>query len=395
MDGNQDNSRIEVNGAGDAATNEAVPLLDLEIIHDGIGDELRQAFARVLASGRFILGPEVEKFEREMAAYCGTAHAVGVASGSDALYLSLRALDIGPGDEVITTPFSFIATAECIAQAGAQPVFADIDPATFNISPDAVADAITERTRAIIPVHLFGLPADMKKLSAIAARRGLAVIEDTAQALGAVTGGRKAGSISDAGALSFFPSKNLGCLGDGGMVLTASDETAARLRSLRAHGSTRKYHSEELGINSRLDALQAALLRVKLARLDEWNALRWRNAQLYDSLLAGVETVRPPGAGDGSSGSHVYHQYTVRLRKRDAVKQRLDEMGIGNAVYYPLPLHLQPAFAGLGYRPGDFPAAEAACREVLSLPVGPELDPDQVQRVAAAVIQAAGRKDER
>ncbi|MHB9054314.1 MAG: DegT/DnrJ/EryC1/StrS family aminotransferase [Thermoleophilia bacterium] len=372
-----------------AAADDGVPLLDLGAMHAEIGDELKLAFARVLESGRFILGPEVERFEREMAAYCGTAHAVGVASGSDALYLSLLALDIGPGDEVITTPFSFIATAECIAQTGARPVFADIDPDTFNIAPDAVAAAVTEKTRAIIPVHLFGLPAEMERLEAIAARHGLAIVEDTAQALGAESGGRKAGSIGHAGALSFFPSKNLGCLGDGGMVLTASEETAARLRSLRAHGSVRKYHSEELGINSRLDALQAALLRVKLARLDEWNALRRRNAEIYGALLGGTEIVRLPAASEG--GSHVYHQYTVRLKERDAVKQDLDEAGIGTAVYYPLPLHLQPVFAELGYRAGDFPAAEAACGEVLSLPVGPELDAGQLQRVAVAILEAAGR----
>ena len=371
---------------GGAAAPDSVSLLDLKAIHAEVEAELRDAFSRVLKSGNYILGPEVERFEQEMAAYCGAEHAVGVASGSDALYLSLRALDIGPGDEVVTTPFSFIATAECIAQAGARPVFADIERGSFNISPEAVAAAITGKTRAIIPVHLFGRPADMEQLTAIADRHGLAIIEDAAQALGAVYDGRKVGGIGDTGALSFFPSKNLGCFGDGGMVLTASDDTAARLRSLRVHGSARKYHSQELGINSRLDAMQAALLRVKLARLDDWNTLRRRNAQLYDSLLAGMRVLHPPK--EDGAGSHVYHQYTVRLTGRDDVKRLLDKAGIGTAVYYPLPLHLQPAFEELGYRSGDFPEAEAACGEVLSLPVGPELDPAQVQKVAAAVIQA-------
>jgi dTDP-4-amino-4,6-dideoxygalactose transaminase len=364
-----------------------VPLLDLERLHRALTDELGEACSRVIASGRYILGENVSALEAEVAAYCDVPYAVGVASGTDALYLSLRALDIKPGDEVITTPFTFVATVDVIIQAGGRPVFVDIEPETFNIDPALVEAAVTARTRAIIPVHLYGQAADMKAIMAIAKNHHVPVIEDNAQALGAVCGGSKTGSIGDTAALSFFPSKNLGCLGDGGMVLTRDEEFAARVRQLRAHGSARKYFFTEIGINSRLDELQAALLRVKLPYLDQWNEARRRYAGLYSTLLDGVPGLKLPVEAPGNY--HVYHQFTLRLQQREAVIESLKAAGIGCAVYYPEPLHLQPAFANLGYGAGFFPTAETACREVLSLPIGPELEEQEIRYVATAIKEAS------
>lgn len=362
-----------------------ISLLDLDALHRPIMGEIEAACREVIGSGRFILGPNVGAFEEELSGYCRADYGVGVASGTDALHLCLRALEIGPGDEVITTPFTFCATADSILMAGATPVFADIDPLTFNLDPRAVEAAVTDSTRAIIPVHLYGRPADMDALRAIASRHDLALIEDNAQALGAWHNGRKTGSLGDAAAVSFFPSKNLGGFGDGGMVVTSDAGIAGRVRSLRAHGAVRKYFSTELGVNSRLDELQAAILRVKLPYLDEWNRKRRENARFYNELFASEDKVVAPAEAD--DGSHVFHQYTIRLPERDLVREALKSLGIATAVYYPEPLHLQPLFAGLGYREGTFPHAESACREVLSLPAGPELGEADVEIVAAAVIR--------
>ena len=324
-----------------------MPLLDLKAQYASIRDDIREALDRVLESQRFILGPEVEAFEREIAAYCRTAYAVGVSSGTDALLSALMAIDLRPGDEVITSPYTFFATAGEIARLGATPVFADIDRKTYNIDPKGIESRITPRTRAIIPVHLFGQMADMPAIMEIAKRKKLHVIEDAAQAIGAERYGQRAGSIGDLACFSFFPSKNLGGFGDGGMVTTNDAGLADRLRLLRSHGVRTKYYNEILGGNFRLDEIQAAVLRVKLKHLDSWTEGRRGNASMYRSALKGVSAVELPFEASGAR--HIYNQFVIRTPRRDALMEHLHGEGIGCEVYYPLSLHLQACFAGLGY----------------------------------------------
>jgi dTDP-4-amino-4,6-dideoxygalactose transaminase len=365
---------------------EAIPQFDLRAQYAAIRDEVRAAIEGVLASQQFILGQQVAALEEEMARFCGARHAIGVASGTDALLLSLHASGVGAGDEVIVPAFSFTATASAASLLGARPVFADVEPATFNLKPAGLERRITARTKAIVAVHLYGLPADMDPILELGRRRNLRVIEDAAQAIGATYKSRKAGALGDLGCFSFYPTKNLGAYGDGGMIVTNSEEFAARLKSLRNYAQTTKYVSSELGWNSRLDELQAAILRVKLRHLPEWQAARQAHARQYDTLLgkvAGVVTPRvPPGF------EHVYHQYSVRLERRDAMQKFLAERGIGTTVYYPVPLPFQPMYASLEHKAGDFPEAERAAREVLSLPMYPELRPEQIGRVAEAIAEA-------
>jgi dTDP-4-amino-4,6-dideoxygalactose transaminase len=352
--------------------------------------EIDAAIAGVLASGQFILGPNVRSFERELAAYVGVAESVGLNSGTDALVLALRALDIGPGDEVITTPFSFFATSEAIVQVGATPVFADIDPATFNLDPALIEAAMTPRTRVILPVHLYGLPADMPAIMAIARRHRVYVVEDCAQAIGAHIDGRRVGSFGDVGAFSFFPTKNLGAYGDAGALTTDDPTLAARVRSLRAHGSLQKYVHAEAGLNSRLDEMQAAILRVKLPHLERFNAARQAVARRYDTALAGLHGVTPPAHPHALH--HVYHQYTCRSPRRDDLTRALADGGIQTMVYYPVPLHLQTAHAELGLIQGAYPNAEAAAREAFSLPIYPELLQEEQQHVIDALALACSRE---
>jgi dTDP-4-amino-4,6-dideoxygalactose transaminase len=362
-----------------------IPLLDLKAQHAPMRDEILDAITRVVDSQRFILGGEVDALEREIAAYCGTRHAIGCASGSDALILALRAFDIGPGDEVLTTPYTFFATAGAIHHVGAVPVFADIEPDTLNIDVEQAARilAARPRIRALMPVHLYGASADMDPLLALAKEHSIPLIEDAAQAIGAEYKGRRAGSMGAAGCFSFFPSKNLGGYGDGGMLTTNDDETAARLKSLRMHGSRVKYFHETVGYNSRLDALQAAVLRVKLKYLDNWTEGRRQNANLYRAALAGSPVALPRPAAYQTR--HIYNQFVIRGENRDALQRHLAECGIGTEVYYPLPLHLQQCFAHLGGKAGDFPVSEQAAKETLALPVYPELMPDDIDYVAGNI----------
>lgn len=357
-----------------------IPILDLGRQYKVIGEEINAAIQSVSTSGRYIGGPLVAAFETEFATYTGTAKAVACNSGTDALYLALRALEIGPGDEVITTPFTFISTAEVISRVGATPVFVDIVPETFNLDLDLLEAAITPRTRAIIPVHLFGQPVDMTRLMAIAQAHNLAVVEDCAQATGAEWGGQKVGSFGDIGCFSFYPTKNLGAWGDGGAATTDDPTLAAKMRMLRDHGQCRNYHAEAIGINSRLDTLQAAVLQVKLKYLDSWNSQRSKVAQTYEQLLGPVtRIVTPPVLPVGQS---VWNQYTIRILQpeaistpgayRDQIRSQLQSMGIGTMIYYPLPLHLQPIYQSLGEQPSQ-PVAEGAADQVLSLPMFPEL----------------------
>ena len=363
--------------------NRRIPLLDLAALHAPLRDEIVAALARVVDSQRFILGSEVKELEEAVARYCGTAFAVGCASGSDALFLALLAAGVGPGDRVLTTPYSFFATAGAITRAGARPVFADIDPATYNIDP-AAAERVLETTpgiRATIPVHLFGGCADMDPLVESAARHGCAVIEDGAQAIGAEYKGRRALGIGQMGCISFYPSKNLGAVGDAGMLTTNDPDLARRLAALRLHGTTGPYYHEWAGINSRLDTLQAAVLLVKFRYLDAWTAARQRNAALYRSLLGESSLpVRLP-AGTGYQTRHVYNQFVIGVPWRDRLRAWLLENGVGTEVYYPLPLHLQPCYRDLGYRENDFPASEAAARETLALPVHPALAAEDIHYI--------------
>jgi dTDP-4-amino-4,6-dideoxygalactose transaminase len=364
-----------------------VPLLDLRPQHEALRDELFTAVERVLDSLQFVLGPEVKELERELAEYSQVSHAIGCASGSDALLLALMALDIQPGDEIITSPFTFFATGSAITRVSARPVFVDINPHSFNINTDLVAAAITPRTRAIIPVHLYGQCADMEPLRAIGEKHNLPLIEDAAQAIGAEDRGRRAGSMGLMGCLSFYPSKNLGAAGDAGMVTTKDGGVAARLRSLRVHGAATEYHHDEVGINSRLDSLQAAVLRVKLRHLEEWSAARREKAARYTQLLEGAKLdfeVIPPFVR--SDGKHIFHQYVIRVpRHHDALMAHLIAQGIGTRVYYPVPLHLQQCFAFLGYGAGDFPEAESAARDTMALPCFPELTDEQQQYVVEMI----------
>jgi dTDP-4-amino-4,6-dideoxygalactose transaminase len=363
-----------------------IPLVDLKAQYAALKPEIDAALQRVLDSAAFILGREVEEFERAFAAYCGTGHAIGVASGTAALHLALLACGLEPGHEVITTPFTFIATAEAIYHTGARPVFVDIDPRTYNLDPALVEAAIGPRTRAIVPVHLYGRPAGMDGLLEVARRHGLRVIEDAAQAHGARYRGRRVGTLGDAACFSFYPGKNLGAYGDGGMVTTNDPEIAGRLRMLRDHGRTDKYAHRIIGYGERLDALQAAILQVKLGHLDAWNAERRRAAQRYRSLLAGSPVVLPLDAGDAESA---YHLFVIRVYERDRVLKDLKAGGVGAGIHYPIPLHLQEACAHLGYRPGSFPHAELAANEVLSLPLYPEISQSQQEEVAAVVRASA------
>ncbi len=376
----------------------SVPLLDLVAQYRAIKPEIDEAVASLFASQRFILGQEVEACEREIAAYSGASHGVGVSSGTDALLISLMAEDIGPGDEVITTPYTFFATAGSIARTGARPVFVDINPRTFNIDPEQIRGAITPRTRAIIPVHLFGWMANLDPMLSLAREFGLVVIEDAAQAIGAQCCGRRAGSLGDYGCFSFFPSKNLGGAGDGGMVVTQDPERAAKLAKLRNHGMHPKYVHDMIGGNFRLDALQAAVVRVKLRHLEGWTAGRIENARRYDRLVseAGLaddpvhlpdhpHKEGPPRAEDREACRHIFNQYVIRVPDRDALRDHLNGRGIGHDVYYPIPLHLQACFAGLGYGEGDFPESERAARETLALPVFPELTDEQAVEVVDAI----------
>jgi len=367
-----------------------VPLLDLTRQYESIRKEIDEAVLGVIASGRFILGPEVEAFEREVAAFCGVEHAVGVASGTDALLLSLRALGVGPGDRVLLPSFTFFATAGVVHNVGATPVFVDVDPRTFNIDPAHVRETLAnldapETVKAIIPVHLYGQIADMDELTAIAEEHGIAVVEDAAQAIGAEYGGARAGSIGELGCFSFFPTKNLGAYGDGGVLTSRDAELADRVRLLRTHGARPKYYHHLVGINSRLDALQAAVLRVKLAHLEAWSARRAQLAERYDELLRGIEGLDTPYRAPDRT--HIFHQYTIRVSgdRRDDLQRGLKEKGIGSLVYYPLCLHRQECFAHLGYREGQLPVCEQASRQVLSLPVFPEITTEEQTYVADSI----------
>lgn len=362
-----------------------IPILDLKAQFLSLQPEIEAALRDVMLNGHFILGPNVKAFEAEIAQYLDVSHAVGLNSGTDALHLALRALDIGPGDEVITTPFTFIATTEAIGIVGATPVFVDIEPDTFNLDPAQLEAAITPRTKAILPVHLYGQSADMSAIMAIAQKHGLAVIEDCAQSMGATYMGKQTGTIGTVGCYSFFPSKNLGAYGDGGLIATADEALAARIRSLRAHGGRVKYHHEELGLNSRLDEMQAAVLRIKLPHLDGWNEARRAVAARYRAGLADLPGLVLPG--ESGDGTPVYHQFTIRVQERDRMQKALQEAGIMTMVYYPVPLHLQQVHAPLGYKAGDFPESEKAAVEVLSLPMYPELDAETQGKVIEAVRQ--------
>ncbi|MBI1371248.1 MAG: aminotransferase class I/II-fold pyridoxal phosphate-dependent enzyme [Phycisphaera sp.] len=360
----------------------AVPMLDLSAENGPLKDELRAAFDAILDTNQFILGKAVDAFEKALASYCGVEHAIGISSGTDALLVALMALEIGPGDEVLCPTFTFFATAGVVHRVGATPVFVDIDPATFNIDVAAAEAAITERTKAIIPVHLFGRCADMTAVSAMAARRGIEVIEDAAQSIGAKHGDRTCGSIGRVGCLSFYPTKNLGGVGDSGAVLTNDADLAQRIRQLRLHGQTDEYRHEYVGGNFRIDGLQAAAMSVKLPHLDGYTAGRRAAASRYADLLADTPLTLP---ADDTHGLHVFNQYTVRAPQREGLMQHLKATGIGHKVYYPLPLHLQPCFAYLGYEAGRLPAAEAASREVVSLPMFPTLTAEQQRETAAAI----------
>lgn len=366
-----------------------VPPLDLSRQYAQIGDEIAAAVQKVLASGAYIGGPAVKTFEQEFANYIGVSDCVGCNSGTDALILALRALKIGPGDEVITTPFTFFASAETISAVGATPVFVDIDARTFNMDVDRLEAAITEKTKAIMPVHIFGQPIDMTRLMDIATRHNLVVIEDCAQSVGAEWQSQKVGSIGHVGCFSFYPTKNLGACGDGGAITTNDRALAAAMRMLKEHGQSSRYFYEEIGYNSRLDALQAVILSIKLRYLDSWNAQRREKAALYGEFLSRVPGVAVPKELPEAKG--VWNQYTIRLTSpedapnpsgnfRDSVRTKLQECGIGSMVYYPLPLHLQPVYKSLGYLTGQLPQAEQVCREVLSLPMFPELSRDQQER---------------
>jgi dTDP-4-amino-4,6-dideoxygalactose transaminase len=362
------------------------PFLDLRAQFATIRDDVMQAVSRVMESQHFILGPEVAAFEKEVGAYIGCSHAIGCASGSDALVLALMALGVGPGDEVISPPFTFVATAGSVARLGAKPVFADIDPLTYNIDHAKLGALITPRTKAIIVVHLFGLAADMDRIMSIADKRGVPVIEDAAQSIGAEYNGRQVGSRGAISCFSFFPSKNLGGAGDGGLVTTESESLADALRVMRVHGSRGKYDYERLGFNSRLDALQAAVLRVKLRHLGTWTEGRRRNAATYRRLFAEHDIASRVQLPIEPAGyKHIYNQFTIRTPRRDALKKYLQANGIPTEVYYPHALHLQPAFRELGYGPGDFPEAERACGQVLSLPIYPELTLAQLKSVVSGI----------
>lgn len=360
-----------------------VPLMDLKAQFLSLQDEITKAVTEVLSGEKYILGPNVRAFEEELAGYCGTKFAVGVANGTDALVLCLNAYGIGPGDEVITSPYSFFATAEAISKVGAVPVFVDIDPISYNIDVRKIESSITKRTKAILPVHLFGQPALMDRILELAKGYKLIVIEDACQAIGAAYQGQKTGSFGHAGCFSFFPTKNLGGYGDGGMITTNDEEIAGRLRKLRAHGSNRKYYNDMIGYNSRLDELQAAILRIKLKYLDQWNEARRANAEKYHKLLGGLGITLPEAVKDAE---HVYHLYIVRHQKREEIIKGLEEKQIGYGVYYPVPLHRQEAYQGK-YSTTYLPEVEAASRETFAIPMFPEMTDGQIATVAEGLTK--------
>ena len=362
--------------------------MDLAAQYASIGAEIRTAVEQVLGSQQFVLGKEGAALEREIAGFCGVRHGIGVASGTDALILALRAVGVKAGDEVILPPFTFVATGSAVSALGARPKFADIEPATFNISAAEIGKRITPRTRAIVVVHLYGLAADMDSIRDLAAKHRLPIVEDNAQAIGATYKGRATGSLGDIACLSFYPTKNLGAYGDAGMITTNSLELDARLRSLRNHGQTSRYNSVEPGWNSRLDEIQAAILRVKLRHLKEWERLRRARAAQYSRLLSGISEIRTPCTPEGLE--HAFHQYTIRVERRDEMQKFLADRKIGNAVYYPVPLHLQPIYASEGFGIGSLPESEKAASEVLSLPMFPELREEQIERVATAIAEFYG-----
>jgi len=359
-----------------------IPMLDLKTQYSTLKEEIDERVRDIFDSGAFILGPNVMELERRVAEYHDVPYAIGLASGTDALHLALKAAGVGEGDEVITTPFTFFATAEAIVYCGAKPVFADIDPVTLNIDAAKIEPLITSRTKAIVPVHIFGHPADMDEIMEIAGRRGLAVIEDCAQSFGASYKGKRAGAIGVAGCYSFYPSKNFSCYGDGGMIVTGDAAMNERIRRLRNHGSSKTYHHEEVGYNSRLDEIQAAVLNVKLRRIDRYNDNRRAVAARYGERLAGLPLALPVEK-DGCR--HVYHQYTMRTARRNELAAHLHGAGVSAVVYYPVPLHLQKALAGLGYAEGSLPEAERASREVLSIPMYPELPQPDVDFICDAI----------
>src|SRR6267378_7318776 len=362
-----------------------VPQLDLAMQYAAIGAEIRTALEHVMASQQFVLGREGTTLEEEIAKLCGVAYGIGLASGTDALILSLRACGVRPGDEVLLPPLTFVATGSAVSALGAKPVFVDVRPETYNLDPAEFERRVTPRTRAIVVVHLYGLPADMDPILAFAKSRKLPVIEDNAQAIGASYKGRRTGSLGDAACVSFYPTKNLGAYGDAGMVVTNSAQLAAHIRTLRNHGQSEKYLSSEAGWNSRLDEIQAAILRVKVRHLSNWQRARQSHAAEYNQLFSQIPGVMPPLAPEGFE--HVYHQYTIRVEKRDALQKFLSQRKIGSAVYYPYPLHLQPLYASLGHKAGDFPHAERAAQEVLSLPMYPELSKQQIARVVETIAE--------
>ncbi|MCB0826007.1 MAG: DegT/DnrJ/EryC1/StrS family aminotransferase [Armatimonadetes bacterium] len=365
---------------------EKIPLLDLQPEIKEIRGEIMAAIENIIDSGQFIMGPDVKEFEKETAEYLGVKHAIGVNSGTDALVLGVRALGLQAGDEVITTPFTFFATGECISHVGATPVFVDIDPRTFNLDVAQIEKAITPKTRMIIPVHLYGHAVDMDPLIEVARKYGLTILEDTAQAWGSEYKGKKAGAIADAGAYSFFPSKNLGGFGDGGLFVTNDDELADTVRMLRVHGARKKYHNETVGVNSRLDTIQAAVLRIKLRKIDEWNEGRRRAAARYNEMLAGIEGVLTPV--EAGYTKHVYHQYTIRIDggRRDKVQAHLGESNVGSFVYYPVPVDKLPVYKDLPA--ANCPISDLCTTEALSLPIWPSITEDVQARVVELIKQA-------
>lgn len=357
-----------------------IPILDLKRQYNVIGEEIEKNVIEVLRSGSYILGKNVKSLEEEAAKYCDVKNVVTCANGTDALHMALRALDIGTGDEVITVGFTFVATTEAIGIVGAKPVFADINPETFNIDVKDIENKITPKTKAIMPVHLYGQPCDMDVIMDIAKRYDLFVVEDCAQAIGAEYKGKKVGSFGDIGCFSFFPTKNLGAFGDGGMITTNSDYLAKRLVALRNHGGAVRYYHDEIGLNSRLDEVQAAILRVKMKHIDKWNDMRRQNAHRYNELFKDMEDVITPVELDGTKC--VYHQYTIQVPNRDDVHKKLQERGIGAMIYYPVPLHMQKVHAHLGGKEGDLPVTEAKNKVVVSLPMFPELTEDEQKQIA-------------
>lgn len=359
-----------------------IPMVDLKAQYHSIEGEIDAKIKEIIHGAHFVLGNNVAEFEKEVARYHNVKHTIGVASGTDALHLAILACGIGKGDEVITTPFTFIATAEAITYTGARPVFVDIDEKTFNIDINKIEKAITKKTKAILPVHLFGLPADMDYIMNLAKEYKLRIIEDCAQSFGAGYKGKKTGAIGDSGCFSFYPSKNLGCYGDGGMVVTNDDAIAKKVRLLRNHGQNERYYHSIIGYASRLDEIQSGILRIKLKRIDEYNNMRRTNAGLYTERLK-IKGITAPSQPDGCY--HVFHQYSIRTSMRDMIHKRLSESGIASAIYYPVPLHLQESYKGLGYKKGDFPVSEAVASDIISLPMYPELTVEQIDEVCKII----------